>query len=186
MASEYRILESRTLFENRMVRLVVDTLEYDGQSRPYYYLESPVESVATIGLTADQKIILTRQYRHPIRLTIYDLPAGALRPGEPILEGARREFEEETGFFPNHIEYLGYFNQFPGSLKAGTNLFFARDLTQTQQHLDPGEELEIEFFTVAEMLEKILTGEIIDGSLQLGVLLALRKGLLPDPTPTPA
>jgi ADP-ribose pyrophosphatase len=182
MAAEYHILKSQTLFEHRLVRFVVDTLEHDGRSRPYYYLESPVESVATVGLTADKRIILTRQYRHPIRQTIYDLPAGALHPGEPVLDGARREFEEETGFYPQHIETLGYFNQFPGSLKAGTYLFFASDLEVTHQNLDPGEVLELGFFTVDEVLKMILAGEIIDGALQLGVLLALRKGLLPDPT----
>jgi hypothetical protein len=34
---------------------------------------------------------------------------------------------------------------------------------------------------VKEVLFMILNGEFIDGSLQLGVLLALQKGLLPVP-----
>jgi 8-oxo-dGTP pyrophosphatase MutT (NUDIX family) len=62
---------------------------------------------------------------------IYDLPAGHLAPGEDPVQGACREFEEETGYYPRHIEKLGYYNQFPGVLRAATNLFFASDLLPT-------------------------------------------------------
>jgi ADP-ribose pyrophosphatase len=110
---------------------------------------------------------------------IYDLPAGRLEPGEDPCEGARREFEEETGYYPNRIEKIGYYNQFPGTLRAGTNLYFATDLTPTRQRLDEGEELETVLMPVSEVLRLILEGEFIDGSLQLGVLLAYQKGLLP-------
>jgi ADP-ribose pyrophosphatase len=94
-------------------------------------------------LTSAGEIVLTRQYRHPVGRVIYDLPAGSLNPGESPLEGARREFEEETGYYPNHIEPLGYYNQFPGVLRAATTLFFASDLLPTHQHLDEGEELDM-------------------------------------------
>jgi len=174
----YQIKASQVLFDHSWVRIVVDTIEAGGKSRPYFFMESPVEAVATVSLTAAGEIILTRQYRHPVGQIIYDLPAGRLEPGEDPLEGARREFEEETGFYPNRIINLGYYNQFPGSLRAGTNLFFATDLIPAIQHLDEGEELEIVFMPVGKVLSMIEGGEIIDGSLQLGVLLAYYKGLL--------
>ena len=139
-----------------------------------------MEAVATIGLTSQEEIILTRQYRHPVGKVIYDLPAGRLDPGEDPIDGARREFEEETGYYPNHIERLGYYNQFPGTLRAATNLFFAKDIVPTRQNLDTGEELDIQFKSIPEVLSMVLKGDIIDGSLQLGFLLALQKGLLPS------
>ena len=110
------------------------------------------------------------------------MPAGHLEPGEDPLNGARREFEEETGYFPRHIEKLGYYNQFPGVLRAATNLFFATDLVPTSQHLEPGEVLETVHLPVNEVLSMIINGNFIDGSLQLGVLLALQKGMLVLPT----
>lgn len=177
--TEYQIIATKVIFDHPWARIVIDTLEYQGNQRPYFYLESPVEAVATVGLTKDGEIILTRQYRHPIGRVIYDLPAGRLEPGEDPLEGARREFEEETGFYPNYIEQIGYYNQFPGTLRAATNLFFAADLVPTHQHLDEGEELEIVHLPISNVLSMIANGEIIDGSLQLGVLLAQLKGLLP-------
>jgi len=176
--SAYKLVRSQTVFDHPWVRIVQDLLEYEGKLFPYFYLASPVEAVATVGLTAQGEIILTRQYRHPIGQVIYDLPAGRLEPGEDPLAGARREFEEETGFYPRQIEQLGYYNQFPGTLRAATNLFFAHDLQATHQHLDPGEFLDVVLKPVSEVKEMILSGKIIDGSLQLGVLLALQKGLL--------
>jgi ADP-ribose pyrophosphatase len=176
----YKVIESNTIFDHPGVKIVVDTIEHLGKRRPYFYLTSPVEAVATVGLTDDGKIILTRQYRHPIGKEIYDLPAGRLETGELPIEGARREFEEETGFYPNHIEIIGYYNQFPGTLRAATNLFFAKDLIPTRQNLDEYEELDIDLKTITEVMDMIINGEIVDGSLQLGFLLAYYKGLLPS------
>lgn len=178
-ASDYRLLDSTPIFDHPWVRIVRDTLEYKGRQRPYFYLESPVEAVATVGLTDRAEVVLTRQYRHPVGRVIFDLPAGRLEPGEEPLAGARREFEEETGFRPRRVEPLGYYNQFPGTLRAATNLFFASDLERTAQRLDEGEELEIVFKSVPEVLDMIQEGRVIDGSLQLGVLLALQRGWLP-------
>jgi ADP-ribose pyrophosphatase len=176
---EYKLINSKILFDNPYAKVIVDTLEYGGEQRPFFYLISPVEAVATVSLTDQNCVILTRQYRHPVGKVIYDLPAGHLEPGESPLDGARREFEEETGFYPKHIVKLGYYNQFPGVLRAATNLFFASNLIHTAQHLEPGEFLETVHMPVNQVLKMILDGEIIDGSLQLGVLLALQKGLLP-------
>jgi ADP-ribose pyrophosphatase len=173
----YRLIESRVLLDHAWVRLVEDQLEHAGRRFPYYYLESPVNSVATVALAEDRRLVLTRQYRHPIRQVIYDLPAGRLEPGEDPLEGARRELEEETGYRAGHVEPLGRFNPFPGSLKVTANLFFAKDLTQTQQRLDEGEELEIVLMPFAEVVQMVLRGECIDAALQLGVLLAAQRGL---------
>lgn len=174
----YKLINSHPIFDHPWVQIIQDELEVYGRQFSYFYLASPVEAVATVGITADSEIILTRQYRHPIGRVIFDLPAGRLNPGEDPLAGARREFEEETGFYPIHIERLGYYNQFPGTLRAATNLFFARDLQPTHQNLDPGEYLEVVTMPIPQVLDLITSGSCIDGSLQLGVLLALHKGML--------
>lgn len=178
VTDEVHILDTKVLFERMNVRILVDTIEASGRTRPYFYLESATGAVATVGITSNSQLVLTRQYRHPIRQVIYDLPAGRLNPGEEPLEGARREFEEETGYYPEHMEYLGTYNQFPGTLRVVTTLFFARDLRPTAQNLDEGEELDVILMPVQEVLTLIANNELIDGSLQLGVLLAHLKGFI--------
>jgi ADP-ribose pyrophosphatase len=175
---DVQVVARQVLFDHPAARIVIDTLEIHGKRRRHFYLASPVEAVATVGLTPAGEILLTRQYRHPIQRVIYDLPAGRLNPGEAPIDGARREFEEETGYYPRSMQPLGYFNQFPGTLRAGTHLFFASDLLPTAQRLDEGEELEVEAVSVADLIARIVGGEFVDGSLQLGVLLAWQKGYL--------
>ena len=178
VTDEVHILDSQVIFERMNVRILVDTIESAGRTRPYFYLEGTTGAVATVGVTRDGQLVLTRQYRHPIRQVIYDLPAGRLNPGEDPLDGARREFEEETGYYPEHMENLGEYNQFPGTLRVATTLFFARDLRLTHQNLDEGEELDVVLKPVGEVLSLIANNQYIDGSLQLGVLLAHLKGLI--------
>ena len=175
---KYHILDRKVIFDHPKVRIVTDKIEHQGNSKDYLYLTSPVDAVATVGFTDNNKVIMTRQYRHPIGKTILDLPAGRLNPGELPIDGARREFEEETGFSPNHIEKIGYYNQFPGTIRAATNLFFASDLEATQQNLDEGEILEIVLISPNALLNMILNGEMVDGSIQIGLLLAIQKGLI--------
>jgi len=174
--SNYTVVETRLMLDHPWVRVVVETLEYAGQRRPYFYLESPVDSVAVVALTDDNQLVLTHQYRHPIRQVIHDLPAGRLNVGEDPAEGARRELEEETGYRAETLTPLGRYNPFPGSLKVTAHLFFATDLTFVGQNLDQDEELDVVLKPFAEVLEMVLRGEYIDGSLQLGVLLAAQKG----------
>lgn len=173
-----QVIASHIIFDHPWVRIIQDDLSLHGGEHKYFYLTSPVDAVATVGLTEAGDIILTRQYRHPVGKVIYDLPAGRLEPGEQPLDGARREFEEETGYYPHHIQPIGAYNQFPGTLQVKTHLFFASDLVRTAQHLDDGEELQVVLLPVAQVLQMILQGATIDGSLQLGVLLALQHGLL--------
>lgn len=157
--------------------MVVDTLTRDGVSKPYFILESPVDSVATVALTADRQIVLTRQYRHGVGRVIFDLPAGRTEPGEDPLQGARREFEEETGYRAGRFETLGEMSPFPGSLKVTRYIYFATDLVPGEQHLDPGEELEVVLLPFDRVYEDVLSGRYIDAGLQSGVLLARAKGL---------
>ena len=177
----WEILTTGYLLDSPWVKIVQDRLRHRdrGDERDYFYLTSPNEAVATVALTDDGCVLLTRQYRHPIRKIIWDLPAGSMHPGEDPSEAARRELEEETGYQAGELIRLTYFNQFPGSMRVGTHLFLARQLSWVGQQLDPGEELQVVAVPFDQALEWVLSGELIDGSLMLGLLLVAQKGLTP-------
>ncbi len=175
--SGWVVAERNVALDHPWVRMIIDTLERDGERKPYYYLESPADAVAVVAVTADGNLLLTRQYRHPVGAVIYDIPGGRSDPGEDPLEGARRELHEETGCEAGHIELLGRVNPFPGSLKVTLNLYFARDLKPGLQNLDEGEELEVHALPFEEVYRGVLAGHYIDGALQTGVLMTRAKGL---------
>ena len=88
---DWQVSERRVLFEHPWLEVVVDTLTRDGQDWPYIYVISPMESVAVVALTGDARLVLTRQYRHPVGEVLTDLPAGRMDEGEAPLEAAQRE-----------------------------------------------------------------------------------------------
>jgi len=177
MMDRWQTIDRKVVLDHPWVRVVIETLERDGITMPYYLLESPVDAVATVAVTDDRRIVLTRQYRHPLRRIIFDLPAGRAAPGEDPLDGARRELEEETGYRPGQIVPLGSLNPFPGSLKVTLHLFFASDLTAGAQRLERGEELEVHLRPFDAVYAEVLAGQHIDAALQMGVLMARAKGL---------
>ncbi|MFQ5575763.1 MAG: NUDIX hydrolase [Anaerolineae bacterium] len=178
----WRVSQTRRLIDHPFVRLTEDILVHpdDGRTFKYYYLEGGRHAVATVALTNQCKVVLTRQYRHPVGRVIYDLPAGRAKKGEPALEAARRELQEETGYYANHIEPLTFFNQFPGAVQTGGYIFFATDLQPGPQHLDRFEDLEVVELSIPNAIALVTENRTIDGSLMLGILFAHAKGLLKE------
>lgn len=177
-ASDYTLIDSQAVGEVGIATLYRDRVAYGGRTQTETYLVSTIDSVAVVGQRADGYLLLVRQYRHPLRAVLTTLPMGRLHPGEDPLSGARREFEEETGYVAARWHNLGQFVQFPGTLRAFTHLFFAADLHPTAQQLEAGEVLELHPTPVETVLAAIASGDYVDAGVQLGVLLALQRGLL--------
>ncbi len=175
----WRVLESKVILDLEFARVRQDLLEHpeDGRRFPYHYLQSPAEAVATVALTGDGCVVLTRQYRHPVGRVLYDLPAGRIDPGESPQQAAVRELEEETGYRASRWQKLAYYNQFPGSMQVGTHLFLAQDLMSGEQSLDPFEDVQVIHMPFSEAIDLVTGGQVIDGSLMLGLLLVAQRGL---------
>lgn len=173
----WKVVEQKIALDHPWVRLLIETLERGNERRPYFYLESPTDAVAVVAVDNAGQVVLTRQYRHPLRAVIYDLPGGRADKSEVPIEAARRELVEETGYIPDHIEALGTLNPFPGSLRVSLYLFFASGLQPGPSRPDEGEELEVHLRPFEEVYQGVLHGEYIDGALQTGLLLARARGL---------
>lgn len=66
--------------------------------------------VVIVALTGDGEIVLVEQYRRPVDRRVVELPAGLVGdqhgPDEQVLEAARRELIEETGFEAGSVELV--------------------------------------------------------------------------------
>ena len=97
----------QTLLETRRFRVVEETVSReDGQTASLQYVVHP-GSVAILPLVDDEHVCLIRNRRLTVQATIVEIPAGTREPGEPPLDSARRELEEETGYRAAHWEKLG-------------------------------------------------------------------------------
>lgn len=110
---------------------------------PYYVVEMP-SSVVVMAITEDNKVVLVKQYRHPVGRVLLELPGGFMDENEEPLQTASRELNEETGFTFKNFYYLGLTSANPGVINNYCHLFLATGGTKTgEQHLDPNEEIEI-------------------------------------------
>ena len=134
-------------------------------------------AACVIPVRDDGKILLVRQFRNPPQRETLELPAGKRDAAdEPFLDCAVRELEEETGYRSDSIELL-----LPGFLTCiaysseRIDIFVAKDLVPTEQHLDDDEFIDIEAYTVDELKEMILNGTIQDSKTVAGILAYIVK-----------
>jgi len=180
-----KILKSRVIYDKAGRRVITDVLKFaDGSTHEWVYFKAGWKgpgAVAVAAFTKDNKMILTRQYRHPFGRLMEDLPAGGMAKGETPHEAALRELEEETGYTAEKLEWLGRFTWAPGAIGPGTvEIFFTRSL-KPKGGFNPDEIAEIEFIDFQRVLERVLKGEYIDSALVIAVLLVSVKGLIQAP-----
>ncbi len=142
---------------------------------PYYVVELPTSATA-LSITEDGKIILVKQYRHPIDEVILETPGGFIDEGEDFVTGMRRELLEETGYSFANIEHTGRVAANPGLLNNYTELFLATGGHPTNmQALDHNEEIDIVLVSMEELIEMLLAGQIKQSLHVNCIFLALQK-----------
>jgi ADP-ribose pyrophosphatase len=136
-------INSKEVYRGYYLKLIQDrVLLPDGKEAGREYLIHP-GAVAIIPLLPDGRILLERQYRYPLHQSFIEIPAGKLDVGEDSLTCAKRELEEETGFIAKEWVFLGKIHPIISHSTEFIDIYLAKDLTFTRQHLDEGEFLDI-------------------------------------------
>jgi len=173
-----KVIESRTVYNKHGRVVLEDVLRFaDGSTYEHVYFEGTgckPGAVAVAALTKDNKMILTKQYRHPLRRVIYDLPAGGMKDGETPEQAALRELEEETGYTAEKLEWIGRFSWAPGSMGGIVEIFFTCSL-KPRGSFDPNEIMNIKLVDFKEVFNGVLRGDYLDSALVIATLLVSAK-----------
>ena len=150
----------------------------NGNTAKWDYIEHRKGAAAVVAVLPDGRILMVKQYRNAIERYTLELPAGARdSKEEPFEICAARELEEETGYRCDNIEYLISIKTTVAFCNESVEVFLARDLVPTKQHLDPDEFVEIEAHTVEELCQWIYEGKIQDSKTVAGILAYKNKFL---------
>jgi ADP-ribose pyrophosphatase len=176
LTSPREVRSSETVMHGRVwdvVRDVVDLGEEGTVTREY--VRHP-GAVAVLALDADDRIYFVRQYRHPVRMELWELPAGLLDVvGEPPVLAAQRELLEEADLRAGRWDLLiDWFNS-PGGVDEALRLFLARDVTvvdELERHVRTEEEAGMvgRWVPFEEALAAVLDGRLHNPGSVVGVL----------------
>ena len=136
-----KTLDSELIFDGRVVKVYKDSIELPTGQKSFREVVKHSGGVVILAYKED-KILLVKQYRYPLKEVIYELPAGKLEPNEDPFEAAKRELEEETGYCANTWTSLGYVYTSPGYSDEKLYLYKAENLEFTHCHPDDGEILD--------------------------------------------
>jgi ADP-ribose pyrophosphatase len=168
------LLASEEIYAGRIVGVSVDTVREGG----LVYTREVVRHNGGAGVVAlfeDDTVALVRQYRHPTRKYLLELPAGKLDGGEAPEACAARELEEELGVVAGRMELLSGFYTTPGFCGERLWVFLATDLRETASRHEEDEVIEVVRLPFARALGMVAGGEIEDAKTIIGLLVAARR-----------
>lgn len=165
-----RVVGHRTVYDGKVLALHVDEVEEPGDVRAMREVVRHRGSVATLAVSADDRVVLVRQYRYAVDEALWELPAGRLDPGETPEQGARRELVEEVGLEADAVEPLAVFFTTPGFCDELMHVFRASGLRQVPPQPDEDERIDPRWFELDEALAMVHRGEIKEGKTLVALL----------------
>lgn len=171
MEKDIKRVKRELVQRGTIVDMYRDHMEFsNGNKEEWDYIHHR-GAAAVVPVAADGKIIMVRQYRNALERFTLEIPAGALdEPEEPGKECSARELEEETGYRSDDLEWLITLRTTVAFCNERIEVYVAKNLISTKQHLDDNEFVNVEKFTIEELKQKIFTGEIEDSKTVAALL----------------
>ncbi|MGD6746370.1 NUDIX domain-containing protein [Streptomyces sp. BH106] len=174
-AEEWEVRATATPFVGNKTSVRTDDVVMpDGSVARRDYQVHP-GSVAVVALDDQDRVLLLKQYRHPVSMKLWEIPAGLLDiPGENPLHAAQRELYEEAHVKAEDWRVLTDVYTTPGGCSEAVRIFLARDLSEAEgeRFEVEEEEADMEFARVplAELVRGVLAGELHNNCLVVGTL----------------
>lgn len=195
--AERELVEHRRLWEGRVIALDEDLVRVvegtDPVIRQYTPHPGAVAVVALRGEPGEEEVLLERQYRHPVRAELWEIPAGLLDvEGEDYRAAAARELAEEVDLTAGRWDLLVDFFTSPGGSTESLRIFLARDLAPAGEVFEREDEeatMVSAWVSLDDAVSRILAGRIHNPSAVVGILAASQarargwEGLRPADAP---
>lgn len=172
-----KVIHSEVLYEGKL-RGVCEVLEAsDGKRFRHETIEHP-GAVVILPVREDGTILFVEQYRHSVRRTMLELPAGTIEKGESPAVCAQRELQEEIGMAARDLRSLGTLLPAPGFCSEEQHVFFAKGLYPSKATPDDDEFITVVPLSRGEVEAAIRSGRLVDAKSLALIFRAQVEGLL--------
>lgn len=169
MAHFEKKVKGHVLYSGKVVRLNVDEIELeDGTPAMREFVRHSGGS--TVIAETEEGILFVEQFRYPYGKVVLELPAGKREGEEDPMLTARRELEEETGYFAQNLTYIGEVYPTPGYSDERIFIYVADCLEKRTAHTDEDEFLSVRAIKADEAARMVASGEIKDAKTQIAIL----------------
>ena len=168
-------LARKTFYESPWVTIHLDTVRLPSGALidPHHVLDFP-DSVAAIVTDDTGQILMIESYRYTVGQLGWEIPAGRVDEGESMVDVARRETREETGYDSVGHELLYTYNPLIGIATSEFGIVRCR-ATETVGDFDHDEVKQVGWMTGSEVKEMISQQQIYDGYTLTALLLHFNR-----------
>ncbi|GEA90185.1 NUDIX domain-containing protein [Cellulomonas cellasea] len=171
------VTEHTLIHEGRVWDLVGDVVDLGETQVLREYVDHP-GAVAVIAVDDEDRVLLLRQYRHPVRSELWEPPAG-LRDvaDEPPVRTAARELAEEADLRAERWHALVDFYTTPGGSSEEILVFLARGLSPVPdderfERTDEEAGMVPVWVPLDDAVAAVLAGRLRSPSAVVGILAA--------------
>ena len=171
MSEEVRRVKRELAYKGTVLNVYKDYMEFaNGNTAEWDYIHHD-GAAAVVPVMDDGRILMVRQYRNALDRYTIELPAGKLDdPNEKGIVCASRELEEETGYRSENLEWLITLRTTVAFCNEKIEIFIARNLIPSRQHLDEDEYIDVKAYTLEELKGMIYSGKIEDSKTVSAIL----------------
>ncbi|MGV8856921.1 NUDIX domain-containing protein [Rhodoglobus sp.] len=169
------LLNTETVFSGHVWNVDRERFELEGSEITREFVNH-TGAVAVLALDERDRVLLIKQYRHPVRLRDWELPAGLLDvENESPLVAAQREFAEETDLQAESWHVLSEMLTSPGGSNEAVRIYLARGVSATGETFDRFAEeagIEMRWVPLEDAVDALLDRRIQNSILCMGLLAA--------------
>jgi 8-oxo-dGDP phosphatase len=173
MAHDYEVLDSTQVFDGAIISVHRDLVAMPGGGQAHRDVVRHPGAVGVVAYDTHDRILLLRQYRHPVHHRLWELPAGLLDvAGEPASQAAKRELTEEAGITAERWHTLVDTYTSPGMTDEAIRIYLARGISEVGRPdgKDEEAELEPEWVALDDAVFRVMQGDITNAMAVAGIL----------------
>ena len=178
MAEEFKRLSRDLVYKGSIIDYYKDTVQVPNGNVVKWDFIGHKGAAAIVPVREDGKILMVRQYRNALDRYTLEIPAGGLNGAdEPTKTAAARELEEETGYRSEDVDFLISIRTTVAFCNEKIDIYVAHNLIKSHQHLDEDEFINVEAYTVDELMDMIYDTTIQDSNAICAIVTYAHKYL---------